>query len=58
MSIVLIDLDLNYSLFFFFFFYFIVEKNVVQFLACGTGSVGTVGNVGEQVGLADIFTKI
>ena len=31
---------------------------MVQFLACGTGSVGTVGNVGEQVGLADIFTKI
>ena len=57
MSVVLIDLDLNFSLFFF-FFYFIEEKNVVQFLACGTGSVGTVGNVGEQVGLADIFTKI
>ena len=56
MSVVLIDLDLNFSLFF--FFYFIEEKNVVQFLACGTGSVGTVGNVGEQVGLADIFTKI
>ena len=44
MFIVLIDLDLNSSLFFFFFF--MEKKNLVQFLACGTGSVGTVGNVG------------
>lgn len=46
------DLDLNSSPFF-----TLLKK--CSFLAHGTGSVGAVrGNVGEQVGLADVFAKM
>lgn len=44
------DLDLN-AIFF-------LYGNNLKFLACRTGSVEVVGNIGKQVGLANIFAKI
>lgn len=39
-------------------FFFPYGSNV-KFLVCGTGSFGVVGgNIGKQVGLANIFAKV